>query len=131
MRYIPPFEVLKRLIEISTSKGYLVATAPYEDFIRTVKLLLSGVDVDENWYVRQYPDVAEAIAEGAIRSARQHYIDNGYFEGRLPFPITVDETWYTAQYPDVADSIRKGGESGQAHFMQEGYREGRLPFKQS
>ena len=54
---------------------------------------------------------------------------DGYFEGRLPFPIHVDETWYMRQYPDVAESVRRGIlPSAQAHFDEDGYREGRLPF---
>jgi hypothetical protein len=129
MRYIPPFEVIKRSLEFSTSKGRLVASADYETLLNMIKLLLSGVDVDEAWYLKQYLDVRAAVAQGTIRSARQHFIDNGYFEGRLPFPISVDENWYKNEYPDVADSIRSGGEqSAQSHFLREGYKEGQLPF---
>ena len=85
--------------------------------------------VDEQWYLAQYPDVAEAIAKGTKTSATQHFIDNGYFENRLLFLIPVNETWYFTTYPDVAASVRKGTESSaQAHFMRSGYREGRLPY---
>ncbi|HXT80785.1 MAG TPA: hypothetical protein VN702_14575 [Acetobacteraceae bacterium] len=130
MRYLPPFDVIKRSVEITTSRGQLIATASYENLITMIKLLLSGVDVDEEWYLRQYPDVAEAIADGKIKSAKQHFVDNGYFEGRLPFAITVDENWYQKQYPDVAKSIQSGGEpSGQTHFARDGYKEGRVPFE--
>jgi hypothetical protein len=94
---------------MSTAKGQLVATASYENLIRMIKLLLSAIEVDEAWYIKQYPDVSEAIAQGKIKSASQHFVDNGYFEGRLPFPIEVDETWYQKEYPDVAESVRKGG----------------------
>jgi len=129
MRYIPPFEVIKRSVEISTAKGQLITTATYENFLRTIKLLLGATDVDEAWYLDQYPDVRQAITEGKIASARQHFIDNGYFEGRLPFPIDVDDKWYQREYADVAESIRKGAESSsQAHFVGDGYKEGRLPF---
>jgi len=130
VRYLPPFDVIKRSVEITTSRGQLIATASYENLITMIKLLLSGVDVDEEWYLRQYPDVAEAIADGKIKSAKQHFVDNGYFEGRLPFAITVDENWYQKQYPDVAKSIQSGGEtSGQTHFARDGYKEGRVPFE--
>ena len=129
MRYLAPFDVIKRLVEISTTKGQLSATASYENLIRMIKLLLSAVDVNEDWYLTQYPDVAEAIAQGKVASARQHFIDNGYFEGRLPFMITVDDEWYQKEYLDVAESIGKGAESSaQAHFVRDGYKEGRLPF---
>ncbi len=61
--------------------------------------------------------------------ARDHFVHNGYFEGRLPFPIAVDERWYLTENPEVAEYIRAGRlTSGQQHFAQDGYREGRLPF---
>src|SRR5271157_4530279 len=94
VKYLPPFEVIKRSVDLSTTKGQLVATASYENLIRMIKLLLSATDVDEGWYSALYPDVAEAIAKGEMVDAKQHFIDNGYFEGRIPSPITVDEEWY-------------------------------------
>jgi hypothetical protein len=127
VKYIPPFDVTRRLFEVSTEKGQLLATARYEDLVVMIKLLLSGTDVDEEWYLRQYPDVAKAISDGGAKSAKQHYVDNGYFENRLPFPITVDETWYLREYPDVAEGIRNGSDTAQDHFVREGYREGRKP----
>jgi hypothetical protein len=128
LKYLPPFEVIKRQIEITTSDGRLNVKATYEDFLRMIQLLMSTVDVDEDWYLAQYADVAEAIACGAIESAAQHFIDNGYFEGRLPSAVSVDEEWYRKEYPDVAESIRTGSESsGQAHYVRTGYKEGRLP----
>lgn len=130
MRYIPPFEVIKQLFEISTSKGQLRVTTSYENLIRMVKLILAGVQVDEDWYLKQYTDVAQAISDGMVGSARQHFIDNGYFEGRLPFAIDVDDKFYQKEYPDVADSIGKNSKSSaQDHFLRNGYREGRLPFQ--
>ncbi len=129
MPFLPPFEVIKQSVDVTTSRGQLVATASYENLIRMIKLLLLGVEVDDAWYLEQYPDVAQAIAEGKVDSAKQHFVDNGYFEGRLPFAVAVDETWYQAEYPDVAESIRTGTESSaQDHFNRDGYREGRLPF---
>jgi hypothetical protein len=128
VRYIPPFDVVKKLVDISTSKGQLMATASYDSLMTMIKLLLSGVEVDEDWYLKQYPDVAQALADGRIKSPRQHFIDNGYFEGRLPCEIAVDEKWYQREYPDVGESIRKGDETcAQNHFDRDGYREGRLP----
>jgi hypothetical protein len=127
--FLPAFEVVKQSVDVTTSKGQLVASTSYENLIRMIKLLLLGVNVDEAWYLEQYPDVAEAIATGRVGSAKQHFVDNGYFEGRLPFSVDVDEKWYQEEYPDVAESIRNGTESSaQAHFVRDGYREGRLPF---
>ena len=91
--------------------------------------MIADMEVEEQWYLQQYPDVAAAIAKGLIKSAKTHFVTDGYFEGRLPCPIKVDEKWYLQQYPDVAESVHSGEiDSGQKHFTQDGYREGRLPF---
>ena len=128
MRYLPPFDVTRRPVQLSTGKDHVTATMAYERLLELIRHLLSQVVVDEQWYLAQYPDVAEAIAKGTKTSATQHFIDNGYFENRLLFLIPVNETWYFTNYPDVAASVRKGTESSaQAHFMRSGYREGRLP----
>jgi hypothetical protein len=90
--------------------------------------LLTGVSVDETWYLGTYPDVADAVKAGKMKSAREHYIRAGYFENRLPGPIRVDERWYTNEYPDVSAAIKSGAfMSGQQHFERSGFKEGRLP----
>lgn len=129
MKYLPPFELIRRSVEISTVRGELRVTVSYENFVKILKTLIRGIEVDEAWYVRTYEDIGNAIKEGIVRSARQHFIDDGYFEGRLPFPIVVDELWYLKENPDVAESVRTGiVASAQDHFDKDGYSEGRLPF---
>ncbi|MFL5255970.1 MAG: hypothetical protein ACJ8AI_24365 [Rhodopila sp.] len=130
MSYLPPFDVVKRSFELSTSKGQLMATASYENIIKMIRLLISAIDVDEVWYLDTYPDVAQAVRQGQISSAKEHFINNGYFEGRLPSKVTVDEEWYKNEYPDVAESIKQGAEqSAQVHFYRNGYKEGRMPHQ--
>ena len=129
MKYLPPFDLIRRSIEISTVRGELRVNVSYEDFVKILKKMIVGIEVDEDWYLRTYEDIAKAIRDGIVKSAQQHFVDDGYFEGRLPFAMRVDERWYITQYPDVADSVRKGVVvSGQSHFDEDGYREGRLPF---
>lgn len=129
MKYIPPFDLLRRSVEISTVRGELRVSLSYDDFIKLIRLMIGGVEVDEAWYRQQYEDIAQAIKTGAVASAKQHFLDDGYFEGRLPFEIKVDEDWYQREYPDVAESVRTGVvASPQVHFDEDGYREGRLPF---
>ncbi len=130
MNYFPPFEVIRRAVDISTVRGELRVNVSYENFVNLLKLMVKGLDVDEDWYARIYDDIGQAIRTGTIRSARHHFINDGYFEGRLPFPIKVDEAWYLRRYPDVADGIRRGVlTSAQEHFDMDGYKEGRLPFE--
>ncbi len=129
MKYLPPFDLIRRSIEISTFRGELRVNVSYEDFVKILKRMIVGVEVDEAWYLRTYDDIAKAIRDGIVRSAQQQFVDDGYFEGRLPFPMRVDDRWYLSEYPDVADSVRKGTVlSPQVHFDEDGYREGRLPF---
>nr|WP_294520680.1 hypothetical protein [uncultured Rhodopila sp.] len=129
VKYLPPFELIRRSIEISTVRGELRVNVSYEDFVKLLKTLIRGIEVDEAWYVRTYEDIGQAIKEGSVRSARQHFVDDGYFEGRRPFPIVIDEKWYLTENPDVAESIRTGiVTSAQEHFDKDGYSEGRLPF---
>jgi hypothetical protein len=129
VKYLPPFDLIRRSVEISTVKGELRVNISYEEFIRILKMMIAGIAVDQEWYCKAYEDIGNAIKEGIVKSAQQHFVDDGYFEGRLPFPIAVDDKWYLQQNPDVADSVRRGAVvSGQAHFDEDGYREGRLPF---
>lgn len=130
MKYIPPFELIRRSIEISTVRGKLRINVSYEDFVEVLRMIIRGIEVDEAWYARSYQDIGDAVKDGVVRSAKQHFVHDGYFEGRLPFGINVDEPWYLEDNPDVAESIRIGVvDSAQAHFDKDGYREGRLPFR--
>lgn len=89
---------------------------------------LGEVKFDEAWYLSKYPDVREAIKRGLIGSGREHYMQFGYFENRMPSAIQVNEKWYLDTYPDVAKAIKSGVyKSGQAHFDQAGFGEGRMP----
>jgi hypothetical protein len=133
MRYVPPFDVVKQECLSSVVSGNIKPDnskqlISQESLVQAVKLLLRGIDVDETWYVTTYPDIAEAIEAGAVKSAKNHFIENGYFEGRLPFELSVDEDWYLTAYPDVAEGVSKGDfRSAKDHFQNFGYKEGRLP----
>ena len=41
--------------------------------------------VDERWYMVQYPDVADSVRRGILPTAQEHFDEDGYREGRLPF----------------------------------------------
>ena len=129
MKYLPSFDLIRRCVEISSVRGELRVSVSYDDFIRILRLMISGIEVNEEWYLNEHQDIAQAVREGSIQSAKEHFTSDGYFEGRLPFPMPVDEQWYLEQYPDVAESVRNGVvESAQQHFAEDGYREGRLPY---
>lgn len=128
MNYLPPYEIIKNFMRFATVRGELRVDASYEEYQKMIRTLLGGIEVDEQWYLSTYADVAEGIEKGLIASARQHFINHGYFEGRKPFPMNVDERWYLEINTDVAEEVRRGTfESGQGHFEAAGYREGRRP----
>ena len=129
MRYVPPFEAIKGLLHLSTARGKTRVDMTYEDLRNMIKALLSVIEVDDAFYLARNPDVAEGIRKGTIRSAQDHFVDHGYFEGRLPYRIEVDEKWYLQTHPDIAETLRSGEyKSGQDHFDGPGYSEGRAPF---
>lgn len=128
MKYLLPFGVLKNSIKLASVKGQLKVDMTYDEFLDLVKKFLQAVPIDERWYRTTYPDVDDAIKAGAYRSARQHFVEHGYFEGRRPFDLEVDEAFYVRQYPDIQDSVNKGlVGSAREHFIKNGYEEGRVP----
>lgn len=132
--YLPPFDLIKRRAANPETNGRQngdgsTVHLSEDEFKEIVKLLLRGVDVDEDWYLTENADVAQAIRDGGFKSARHHFIEEGYFEGRKPYPFRVNEAWYLRTYPDVAESIKTGrASSPQQHFQDHGYAEGRLPW---
>jgi hypothetical protein len=128
MKYLLPFSALKSSIKLLSMKGQLKVDMSYDELLYLVKKFLQAVPIDEDWYRTTYPDVAEAIKAGAYRSARQHFVDHGYFEGRRPFDLELDEAFYMKQYPDIAQAVSSGDlDSARDHFVRIGYDEGRLP----
>jgi hypothetical protein len=123
-----PFQQLTKKFE-TTSNGHRRVTMTYEEFKDVIRMLLRFVEVDEEWYRREYDDVVAEIGEGkTYRSAKHHFVEEGYFEGRLPQPPAVDAEWYMKQYADVAEGVRNGAfTSALQHYMEHGYSEGRMP----
>jgi hypothetical protein len=86
------------------------------------------IQFDEGWYLSQYPDVVDAIAQGIYQTPYQHYVQHGFMECRLPHRIEVDEEFYLSEYSDVRDSLaNKKIPSAQWHFENHGRSEGRIP----
>jgi hypothetical protein len=123
----PPFNFIKQRLSIVAVGGVPKVSNSYEEVLEIVSLILRGIEIDEEWYLTQYPHLAGALEDGLIKSARNHFIHSGYFEGRLPRAPDFDEQWYLAEYPDVADGITKGEiESARQHYLEHGYQEGRF-----
>lgn len=128
INYFPPFSVVKKSLQFKSVNGEVQVSLTYDELVRLVKLMAHSVPVDEAWYLSRNPDVVAAINGGQIQSARQHWIEFGYFEGRLPSLPVIDPGWYVNQYPDVARGVAAGAiQSPQSHYLDFGYQEGRLP----
>jgi hypothetical protein len=93
-----------------------------------LQIALTATEFNEGAYLKENPDVAEAVERGDIESAYLHYIGFGYFEGRPGGGPQVDEDWYLKKYPDVASGIRNAQiNSASQHFHRVGAAEGRSP----
>lgn len=117
---------------LDASKADLNGNGRIEVPARLLRLLLQitlvTTEFDEQGYLSQNPDVAEALKRGEVESAQMHYIGFGYFEGRQGGGPTVDSEWYLVKYPDVAAAVREGRvRSAEAHFHSIGGGEGRSP----
>ena len=125
--YLPPYARLRAALDLAEGPDQSVLVS-CEGLKSCIRLLLRGVEVDEEWYRTEYADVSDAISKGVFRSAKQHFVESGYFEGRRPGRVAVDENWYSRAYPDVSESV-EFGEIGscQEHFDRYGEREGRFP----
>jgi SAM-dependent methyltransferase len=80
--------------------------------------------VDEEWYLKNYPDVARAVKAGAFQSGLQHYLAFGKAEGRRPRglphmptlapldwpPIEVETTASDAQLQAMLDRVKRNFE---------------------
>lgn len=77
VNYLTPWRVLlqrfKRQRQIQESR-----------LAEAIGVLLSLVNVDEEWYVAHYPDLQRARESGLLPSPTHHWRAHGYFEGRLP-----------------------------------------------
>lgn len=93
-----------------------------------LKGALAQTKFDEDYYVKSNPDVRQALSLGKLSSAREHFINEGYWEGRKPFEVNVDEKWYLQQNPDVAQAMRSGMVGSAAdHYQSTGWQELRAP----
>jgi hypothetical protein len=126
--YVVPYSSLLKELKLDGNKIAREVKLSRDQFEGLIKSLLRGISVDENWYRLTYPDVAQAIVDGAYKSAKHHFVENGYFEGRKPYKAVVDEEWYISIYPDVKEGIEFGDiASAQDHFETHGEEEGRRP----
>ncbi len=131
--YVPHVDLLLQALRINrerlNSKSKIAIDAK---LLRTLlQTMVSSLEFSEEFYLETYPDIAEAYASGQIPDLRRHYIDLGFFEGRLGFPPAVDEEYYTNVYKDVGAAVQRGDiTSATEHYLRSGASEGRVPNAQ-
>lgn len=128
--YFPHIELLLRALHITRER--LLGSSRIAVDARLLRALLQAAlrsaPFDAEFYATTYPDIAEAVTAGKIPDLHGHYLDSGYFEGRLGAATDVDEAYYLRTYPDVAAAIRRGDvESAADHYTRAGAAEGRIP----
>jgi hypothetical protein len=87
---------------------------------------ITRLPFDESFYLATYPDIREAHSAGRINDLHEHFIEDGYLEGRLGTDPVVDEDFYREAYPDVASAMDSGKvASAFDHYITAGCFEGR------
>jgi O-antigen biosynthesis protein len=82
---------------------------------------------DPQWYLRQYPAVAEAIAQADWRWALEHYLCNATPTQFDPLSA-FSEAWYLGRYDDAGAMVCRGDvRNGFMHFLRSGLAELRTP----
>lgn len=126
--YVPPhFGRFKQMAKVyGWEQGHETLTMSRSGFLTLMQELLAFADFDEAWYLSTYKDVADAVAQKKFKSAREHYLNYGYFEGRLPTAKGFDASFYAKTYADVVRAM-KGSDPTKMleHFISHGYAEGR------
>ena len=121
---LPPIDVLACSLLVDGDG----VTCDLDSLRRLGFLAMQGVPIDEQCYLETHPDVRQAIADGHVAYASDHYPRSGYLEGRMSIDPHVDEAWYCRIYPEVGGAMEAGTVvDASTHFIESGWREGRQP----
>ena len=82
---------------------------------------------DEAGYLRLYPGIAEAMMQGVVDTAWNHYANHGRQEGRMP--NDVDPAFYLSAYPAIEQDLGRTPTARDAapHYITLGRARGYLP----
>jgi hypothetical protein len=132
--YLPHIDLLLQAMRINRER--LNSRSKIAIDAKLLRTLLQAIVVrlpfSAEFYESTYPDIGEAAASGKIPDLHRHYVETGFFEGRIGAPPPVDETYYTSLYKDVAQAIQRGDvASGAEHYLRSGAAEGRVPSAQA
>ena len=106
---------LLHYLQHGRSEGRDVSPLQVQEETAELELITNSEFFDRDWYLKTYPDIAEAGVDPAA-----HYLSNGAVEKRDPGPRFSAEA-YLQRYPDVADS----GMNPLLHYLRHGVHEAR------
>jgi hypothetical protein len=78
----PAFDTVAKALGVDARSKVIPAQVSWRAVTQMLQLYLAHYPVDEDWYRREYPDVDLAIRSGKMPSARAHFVQHGFFEGR-------------------------------------------------
>lgn len=127
------FNQIKRKFELvgwEEQKDYVLLSRRSLKTLFKVYARYLAENMDETWYLNTYPDVEKNMKDVGLNSAKDHFIEYGFFENRIPYPISIDYKQYLEKNPDLKTSMGnlKGKDleaAAKEHFIEHGYREGR------
>ncbi len=126
--YIPPFAFICEALgitEAQMSEPRATVSVPFLRFL--IGELMRAAPFDPAWYAHYYPDIEPALSGDEIASAHQHYLEQGYFEKRLPHSLAVDPDWYWRRYADLTRHYHRQEIAALCeHLFTQGWWEGRV-----
>ena len=131
--YLPHVDLMLQAMRINRDR--LNSRSKIAIDAKLLRMLIQSIVVhlpfSAEFYTRTYPDIGEAAAGGKIPDLHRHYVETGFFEGRIGAPPPVDDAFYTTLYKDVALAVQRGDvTSAGDHYVRSGAAEGRLPNAQ-
>jgi hypothetical protein len=91
-----------------------------------ISAAIAEMPFEPEFYQDTYPDIRQAYEAGQIADLHTHFIESGYFEGRLGADPGFDEQYYKSAYPDVVEALATGkASSAFEHYVRAGAFEGR------
>ncbi len=128
--HVPHIELLLRGMRITRERLHSRSKVAVDAKIlrALIRAAVHQSAFDAEFYLATYPDVAEAHRAGTVTDLHEHYVETGFFEGRVGAPGEVDELFYVTEYPDVAQAVQAGEvRTASEHYVRSGAAEGRLP----
>jgi hypothetical protein len=127
--HLPNGQLLLNTLRLSPDRlnAGIKAAIPLSALRAFLCAILASTRFDQEFYLETYPDLRSSFEAGNIADLRRHFIEVGYFEGRLGARPEFDEKYYLESYPDVAIAIASGSvRSALDHYVRAGAIEGRF-----